>query len=52
MSRVSYKKLKMNFSLEHLHWENRNTFLDAKLLLKNFHWNKLEIPVPLTFQYI
>ena len=30
----------------------QENLLDAKLLLKNIHWNKLEIPVPLTFQYI
>ena len=32
-------------------WKQEN-LLDAKLLLKNIHWNKLEIPVPITFQYI
>ena len=30
----------------------QENLLDAKLLLKNIHWNKLEIPVLLTFQYI
>lgn len=32
--------------------EKQENLLDAKLLLKNIHWNKLEIPVLLTFQYI
>ena len=30
----------------------QENLLDAKLLLKNVYWNKLEIPVPLTFQFI
>lgn len=46
---MSYKEWKTNFSLEHPHWENRNTSLEAKLLPKNFHWNKLEIPIFLEF---